>query len=210
MFSGIINISKIAARKNCPEGGRSFGSGKFQEVTEVVRIPTSQKPIILDFLTSYQMMKYEKNVLLEKLIDEGIVSFPIPHPTKVNVPLFGSKVQAGFPSPADDHIETRLDINEYLIRDENATFFSTVGGDSMKDIGICSGDKVVVDKSRTPKVGDVIIGVLFGELTIKFLGKAKNGRPLLIPANPAFSTIEVTEEMGFEVWGVVTGTFRKI
>jgi DNA polymerase V len=137
----------------------------------------------------------------------------IPCYTKITdrklIPIFSSKVRAGFPSPADDHLEKRLDLTEYLINQPDATFFITIAGDSMRDAGILSGDKAIVDRSRKARVGDIVLAVVDGEFTIKLLGKTKQGTAKLIPANPDYPIIEIKEEMQFEVWGVVVGTFRK-
>ena len=69
----------------------------------------------------------------------------------VYLPLFGSKVPAGFPSPADDHVEKRLDANEFLIDQQDATYFVTIQGESMIIAGLLSGDKAVVDRSKQPR-----------------------------------------------------------
>lgn len=127
---------------------------------------------------------------------------------RLRIPLFASKVPAGFPSPAEEHVEARLDPTEYLVEQADATFFVTIQGQSMIDVGLMPGDKVVVDRSRTPSVGNIVLAVVDGEFTIKTLGKAK-GKQVLLPANPDFKPIEIKEGMQFEVWGVVTGSFRK-
>lgn len=125
------------------------------------------------------------------------------------IPLFNSKVAAGFPSPADDHLEKRLDLAEYLISQPDATFFLTIVGDSMRDAGILSGDKAIVDRSKKARVGDIVLAVVDGEFTVKTLGKTKQGTAKLIPENPEYPIIEIKEAMQFEVWGVVIGSFRK-
>ncbi len=125
------------------------------------------------------------------------------------IPLFTSKISAGFPSPADDHVEKRLDVADYLIDQEEATFFTRVNGDSMRDAGLLKGDIVVVDRSKQATLGNIVVAVVDGEFTIKTLGKTATGNPCLIPANPDYSIIEIKEGMEFEVWGVVTGSFRR-
>src|SRR2546422_657629 len=82
-------------------------------------------------------------------------------------PLFLMPVSAGFPSPADDYIEGKLDLNEYLVKHKAATFFWRVTGDSMTGAGIHSGDLLIVDRSIEPTYGSVVIAVLDGELTVK-------------------------------------------
>jgi DNA polymerase V len=123
--------------------------------------------------------------------------------------LYSSRVAAGFPSPADDHVEKRLDLNEYLIKQADATFFVRIKGESMIDAGIFDNDVAIVDRSRVASVGDVVLAVVDGEFTIKSLAKSKDGTPRLLPANSKFSPIEILEGMQFEIWGVVTGSVRK-
>jgi DNA polymerase V len=131
--------------------------------------------------------------------------------TYTPLPLYLTKVIAGFPSPADDHVEQSLDVTEYLIDQKAATFFVTIKGNSMIDVGLMPQDKVVVDRSKLPKIGDIVLAVINGEFTIKTLGRNKQGNALLIPANSsdAYKPIVITEEMSFEIWGVVTGSFRR-
>jgi DNA polymerase V len=131
--------------------------------------------------------------------------------TQTPIPLYSTKVVAGFPSPADDHVEQRLDVSEYLIDQKEATFFVTIKGNSMIDVGLMPQDKVVVDRSKLAKIGDIVLAVINGEFTIKTLGRNKDGNALLIPANSsgAYKPIVITEEMSFEIWGVVTGSFRR-
>jgi DNA polymerase V len=86
---------------------------------------------------------------------------------KIELPLFLESVSAGFPSPADDYLENKLDLNQHLIKNPPATFFVRVTGDSMVDAGIYSGDILVVDRSLNPKDGNIVIAVINGELTVK-------------------------------------------
>ncbi len=184
--------------------GRKVGSGKFGEPTSVVRIPTSQEPVIKDFLAAYQKKRMSTDL-------DAVTEFELPslQPVPVSLPLYSSKVSAGLPSPAEEHVEKRLDPNDFLIDREDATFFVTIQGYSMMDVGLLPGDKAVVDRSRTPNIGDIVLAVINGEFTIKTLGKHKSGAPRLLPANQDFKPIEITEEMQFEIWGVVTGSFRR-
>ena len=117
-------------------------------------------------------------------------------------PLFTERVSAGFPSPADDYIDKRLDLNELLIRHPSATFFVKVSGDSMKNAGIHSGDTLIVDRAETPGKESIIIAALDGELTVKRLIK-KSGNFYLVPENPKYDPIKITGDMEFLVWGVV-------
>jgi len=200
----MINEDKTSRGGTRQGAGRKTGTGKFREPTEVVRVPASQKSVILDFLEAYK-----RKIINSRLAESMTFELPNLNPAITTIPLYGSKVRAGFPSPADDHMEKRLDVSEYLIDQLDATFFATIAGDSMRDAGLLSGDKVVIDRSRQASIGDIVLAVIDGEFTIKTLGKNKRGMPRLIPANPDFSIIEITEEMQFEIWGVVIGSFRR-
>jgi DNA polymerase V len=123
--------------------------------------------------------------------------------SSLHLPSFSAPVSAGFPSPADDLIDKKLDLNEALIAHPAATFFVRVQGESMKDAGILDDDLLVVDRSLTPKNGQVVVAVINGEFTVKKIKKDKN-RLFLIPENKKFSPLEITEEMDFMIWGVVT------
>ncbi|MDD4202574.1 MAG: translesion error-prone DNA polymerase V autoproteolytic subunit [Candidatus Omnitrophica bacterium] len=125
------------------------------------------------------------------------------------MPLFSSCVCAGFPSPADDYVEKRLDLNELLIKNSAATFFVKVTGESMIGAGINDGDILIVDKSKKADNNNIVIAVLNGELTVKRVQKNKN-KLFLIPANDAFKKIEVTEDTDFIVWGVVTNVIHQL
>lgn len=121
----------------------------------------------------------------------------------LRLPLFLSGVQAGFPSPADDFIDKRLDLNEHLIQHPAATFFVRAVGDSMLGAGIHNGDLLIVDRAVEAQVGKTIIAAVHGELTVKRLER-KGDRLLLVPANPDYPSVDVTDGEGFEIWGVVT------
>jgi DNA polymerase V len=127
-------------------------------------------------------------------------------PTKLELVLYGYSVPAGFPSPADDHIEGKLDLNEHIIRHPASTFFARATGESMKDAGIFHGDLLVVDRSLTAQSNDIVIAVLHGDLTVKRLRKP-NGDWVLAAANPLFPDLPINDA-GCEVWGVVTHSIR--
>lgn len=121
----------------------------------------------------------------------------------LRLPLFLAGVQAGFPSPADDFIDKRLDLNEHLIKHPAATFFVRAVGNSMLGVGIHNGDLLIVDRAAEAQVGKTIIAAVHGELTVKRLEK-RGERLMLVPANPDYPSIDVTDGEGFEIWGVVT------
>lgn len=129
--------------------------------------------------------------------------------TSIELPLVLEPVPAGFPSPADDYIEGRLDLNQYLIKHPAATFFVRVTGDSMIGAGIHSGDLLVVDRALTPADGNVVIAAVNGELTVKRLQR-RNGEMFLAPENSAYKPIQIADETNFEVWGVVTSVVHSL
>jgi DNA polymerase V len=131
-----------------------------------------------------------------------------PH-RKASVPLMGSKVPAGFPSPADDYLDRALDFNELLIRNPAATFAVKVAGDSMIGAGIFPEDIAVVDRSATPKDKSIILALVDGEFTIKRYRK-RGGKVWLQAENPAYNDIAIDGEISFEVWGVVTKSIRML
>ncbi len=118
-------------------------------------------------------------------------------------------IAAGFPSPADDYLERKLDLNEHLVQHPAATFFVRVSGDSMIGAGIHSGDLLVVDRALEPRDGSVVIAGIGGELTVKRL-KKRGAALLLVPENADFSAIEVDSEEGVEIWGVATAVIHEL
>jgi len=122
---------------------------------------------------------------------------------QILTPIFLDSVSAGFPSPATDYMENKLDLNEYLIKHPAATFIVKAKGPSMTDAGILSGDLLIVDRSVTPKSKNIVIASIFGDLTVKKLQKKKSSL-FLLSANSDYPSIEVKEEMECFIWGVVT------
>ena len=120
----------------------------------------------------------------------------------IKLPLYSCKISAGFPSPADDHLEKSLDLNSYLIKHPSATFFVRVNGDSMIDAGINDNDILIVDRSLKPSHGKIVIAVVDGQMTVKRLYK-RSGKLILMPENKNFKPIEITESMSIEIWGIV-------
>lgn len=118
------------------------------------------------------------------------------------------KVSAGFPSPAADHEERRLDINEYLVRNPISTFFFPVQGDSMEGGQIFDGDVLVVDRSVKASHGSVVVAFVDGERLVKRLWN-RGGRVALVAENPAYPPLEIREGSELVIWGVVIGKFRR-
>lgn len=157
--------------------GRPKGSNVWGESTKSIRIPVSKVSAVQAFLEN--------------------------ETSAVSCPLYSSHVKAGFPSPADDYIESYLDLNTRLIKHPAATFFVTASGDSMTGAGIHSGDMLIVDKSLNAMHGKIVIAAINGELTVKRLSRLK-GRVQLLPENNQYQPIDITDEHDLVIWGVVT------
>ena len=134
---------------------------------------------------------------------KNIDLFQFSNKKKIFTPMFLDSVSAGFPSPATDYMENKLDLNEYLIKHPASTFIVKAKGLSMTDAGILSGDLLIVDRSITPKSNDIVIASIFGDLTVKKLQKKENSL-FLLSANSDYPSIQVKEEMECFIWGVVT------
>jgi len=128
--------------------------------------------------------------------------FKIIKKKQINTPIFLDKVSAGFPSPATDYMENKLDLNEYLIKNPAATFIVKANGFSMLNAGIHSGDLLIVDRSLSAKNNNIVIASIFGDLTVKKI-KKKNNSLFLVAANGEYPSIEIKEEMECFIWGVV-------
>jgi DNA polymerase V len=126
----------------------------------------------------------------------------------VPLPAYLCSVPAGFPSPAGDYVEREIDLNDWLITNRLATYIVRVEGDSMAG-EIHSGDRLIVDRSLEPRLGDVVIACINGEMTVKRL-MAEGGRHLLVADNPAYPPIEVDGEQELLIWGVVTNSIHRL
>ena len=127
----------------------------------------------------------------------------------IDVPFYQSNVPAGFPSPAENFMDLDLSLQDYLVQNPSATFCVRVTGDSMKNAGISSGDVMIVDRALEPKNNTIVLAVLDGEFTVKRIQK-KGDDLFLNPENKDFKAIQITEEMNFQVWGVVTHIIHKV
>jgi DNA polymerase V len=127
----------------------------------------------------------------------------------LNLPIYHSAVAAGFPSPAENDIEEKLDLNELLVKHPAATFFLRVAGSSMIGAGIHHNDILVVDRSLEAAHGKIVIAALNGELTVKRLHIAK-GAVHLMADNPDYPPIAVSADMELHIWGVVTSVIHAL
>ena len=128
----------------------------------------------------------------------------------IEIPLFLSTIQAGFPSPADDYVNKRLDLNEYLVKHPAATVFIKATDDSMIKAGIFEGDLLIVDKSLKPHDKKVILASYEGTMVVRRLRTFKN-KPYLLPENPdEYKPVEIHEDMELEILGVVTNVIHPL
>ena len=206
-----------------PNAGRKPGSGPFGEPTTVIRVPQSRVDEVKNFLrrdggpltleprTSSLRQSQEASALTQArpASSGAVLAFPKQAPRLQEFTLFEARVAAGFPSPADESAQRGIDLNEHLVKNPPATFFVRAEGESMLGAGIHPGDLLVVDRSLKANHGKIVIAAVNGELTVKRLHQ-KNGETLLLPENPAFRPIPITEETGFTVWGVVTNVVHSV
>ena len=144
-------------------------------------------------------------------IQYKIMNTPIPIPISAPIHLtcFTGTVQAGFPSPAADYAQKRINLNEHLLLNEQASFLFRVRGESMLGIGIYDGDTLIVDRSITPLHNHIVLAVVDEEFTVKRLYQ-RDGIIRLLAENPAYSTIELSEGQELRIWGVVTFNLHKL
>ena len=124
------------------------------------------------------------------------------------LPMPEARVRAGFPSPAEDFAVNRLDLTQILVTHPQATFLLRVAGPSMREAGIDDGDTLVVDRAIKPRHGHVVVAVVDGEFTVKYLHQ-RAGRVKLKAANPTFPDIVPKDGQTVEVWGVVTSCIKR-
>jgi len=129
--------------------------------------------------------------------------------TSIRRPLFLSRVEAGFPSPADDYVETALDLNDLLIKRESSTFFVRASGGSMTEAGIHNGDVMIVDRALEPEDGSVVVAALDGDLTVKRY-RVFSGQPYLVPESDEHDSIPVKAGQELVVWGVVKHVIHEV
>ena len=161
-------------------------------------------------MNSASIIKYPPTY---KALKSECLQLPVlePHlfPLSLELPLFGSKVPAGFPSPADDHLEASIDLNQQFVRNPVATFFVRVQGHSMVGAGIHNNDMLVVDRSIEAQNGSIVVAAVDGELTVKRL-HITDDCVILMPENPEYSPIEINNLMELHIWGVVAHVIHSL
>lgn len=188
--------------------GRPVGSGRYGEPTKAMRIPQSLIDSVQHFLSTYGQEKETSSCTT--LFPPNAFSVSSLSNPALQRPLYDSKVAAGFPSPADDHLESQLDLNEYVVRNPATTFYVRVEGNSMLNAGIHPNDILVVDLSLEPHDGNIVIALVNGEFTVKRLKILPSKQICLMPENEDYSPIMIQEGMDFRVWGIVTNVIHTL
>jgi DNA polymerase V len=199
-----MTLTKTETRGGArPNAGRKKGSSVYGESTQAIRVPESLIP------TVKALLDVRKTQFEQLASNSAAILFPAKTPSVCKLPLFGGKVAAGFPSPADDYVEKNLDLNELLVQKPAATFFVRAQGESMLGAGIHPNDILVVDRSIDPVAGKIVICALNGELTVKRLERA-DGQWQLKAENPAYTDIVIYEALELVIWGVVTNVIHAL
>lgn len=118
-------------------------------------------------------------------------------------------ISAGFPSPVNDFSESRISLDDELIKNKDSTFYAKVKGQSMIGAGLDDNDLLVIDRSLPPENNKIAVCFLDGEFTVKRLRVEKN-EVWLQPENPNYPIINITKENDFMVWGIVTNVIKKV
>lgn len=146
---------------------------------------------------------------MQEITDITKVSLSLENFSTVLCPLVMSLVSAGFPSPADDYIESLIDLNKELVRHPSGTFFVRANGDSMIEVGIQPNATLIVDRMIETKPGDIVVARIGDEMLVKELQIDDDGKVWLMPKNENYQPFEITPDLDFEVWGKVTWSINK-
>ncbi|MDO7475363.1 translesion error-prone DNA polymerase V autoproteolytic subunit [Acinetobacter baumannii] len=199
-------------KKEFEHGGARENAGRkaqFNEPTKVIRVPESQVNFIKNWLLNNVKTDNQTDFTSKLKIQQVY-----PNNDKIyHIPLATERVAAGFPSPAQDDIEQALDLNEYLIRNENATFIVKANSLSMLDAGIDIDDPLIVDRSIPAKSGDIVIALIDNDFTVKRLMIDTQFQPpkvWLKAENPDYQNIYIEEGQELVIWGVVTYNLKRM
>jgi len=199
-------------KKEFEHGGARENAGRkaqFNEPTKVIRVPESQVNFIKNWLLNNVKTDNQTDFTSKLKIQQV-------HPNNdkiYHIPLATERVAAGFPSPAQDDIEQALDLNEYLIRNENATFIVKANSLSMLDAGIDIDDPLIVDRSIPAKSGDIVIALIDNDFTVKRLMIDTQFQPpkvWLKAENPDYQNIYIEEGQELVIWGEVTYNLKRM
>ena len=162
--------------------GRPRGKGPWKEATKPVRIPVSLLNAVTEFMEA----------------------------SGYRLPVYASRVPAGTPEDADDHVEKTADLNSLLLRNAKDTFLLRVAGDSMMDAGIYENDMLTVDRKLEARNGQIVVARVDGRSTVKTFRKDRKGSITLVPENKRYMPIKILPENDFQILGVVTNVIRKV
>ena len=161
--------------------GRPSGKGPWNERTKPLRIPVSLLKAVTEFMET----------------------------SGYKLPVYASRVPAGSPEDADEHVDKTTDLNSLLLRNPKDTFLLRVAGDSMIDAGIYGNDMLMVDRQLEPRNGQIVVALIDGRSTVKTFRKDRNGITL-VPENKKYLPIKILTEDDFKILGVVTSVIRKV
>ena len=143
------------------------------------------------------------------MINKKLIFFKPDTQNKKYFPLASEGVSAGFPSPAEDFKELKISIDQEVVKNESATFFARVDGQSMQGAGLDDGDLIVIDRSKEPENGKIAVCFIDGEFTVKRL-KVEDDCIYLMPENSRYRALKVTSENQLIIWGIVTYVVKKV
>ncbi|MEM7046836.1 MAG: translesion error-prone DNA polymerase V autoproteolytic subunit [Pseudomonadota bacterium] len=203
------------SRPGCPDhtqgntqsstrGGARRGAGRprrWGAPSAVMRVPAALREDITTFIETRAQLGEDGKA-------QSARSMLRAHAAR-SLPLYASKVSAGFPSPADDLLVGGLDLNDHVVTNPAATFYVRASGPSMIGAGIHDDDLLVVDRSLTPRDGSIVIAALDGELTVKRY-RRHGARVTLAAENDDYEPIELSGDMRLDIWGVVTAVIHKV
>ena len=161
--------------------GRPRGKGPWKEATKPVRIPVSLLDAVMRFIET----------------------------SGYKLPIYASRVPAGIPDDAEDHVEKTTDLNSLLIKNPRDTFLLRVAGDSMMDAGFYEDDILTVDRNLEARNGQIVVALVDGRATVKTFRKDREG-VTLVPENKRYVPIKILPASDFQILGVVTNVIRKV
>lgn len=142
-------------------------------------------------------------------MNKKLIFFKPDNQNQKHLLLANEAISAGFPSPAEDFKELKISIDQEVVKNESATFFARVDGESMQGAGLDDGDLLVIDRSKEPENGKIAVCFIDGEFTVKRL-KVKDNCIYLMPENSKYKPLKVTSENQLIIWGIVTYVVKKV
>lgn len=189
-------------------GGLREGAGRKSHPlgkTTILRVPERCVDEIQSFIKNRSLQSTQAQT-----VQSDVASIvPLMATTRLAIPVALEKIAAGFPSPAQDHIEKTIDMNEHLIRNPEATFVVKVASESMLNAGLAIDDELIVDRSLDAKHGDIVVALIDSDFTVKRL--MIEGEHMWLKAeNPLFKDIHIAKDQQLQIWGVVTRVIKRL